>query len=51
MVGGLLIRYFSGLSFLAASGIVLAALLVNGWIATLEDDAPGGFNDGGPDPD
>ena len=24
--------------------IALAAILVNGWVATLEDDLPGGFN-------
>jgi hypothetical protein len=34
----------SGLSFLAVAAIVTAAILINGLIATLEDDMPGGFN-------
>lgn len=34
----------SGLAFWWAFLIVAGAILVNGWIATLEDDLPGGFN-------
>ena len=34
----------SGLEFWWAFLIVAAATLINGWVATLEDDLPGGFN-------
>ena len=34
----------SGLAFWWAFLIVAAAILINGWVATLEDDLPGGFN-------
>ena len=34
----------SGMKFWWAFLIVAAAILVNGWVATLEDDLPGGFN-------
>jgi len=35
---------FSGIGFWWAFVIVAAAILINGWVATLEDDLPGGFN-------
>ena len=34
----------SGIAFWWAFLIVAAAILINGWVATLEDDLPGGFN-------
>lgn len=34
----------SGLRFWWAFLIVVAAILINGWAATLEDDLPGGLN-------
>lgn len=34
----------SGIAFWWAFLIVAAAVLINGWVATLEDDLPGGFN-------
>ena len=34
----------SGMAFWWAFVIVAAAILINGWVATLEDDLPGGFN-------
>jgi hypothetical protein len=34
----------SGIEFWWAFLIVAAAILINGWVATLEDDLPGGFN-------
>jgi hypothetical protein len=34
----------SGMSYWWAFAIVAAALVINGWVATLEDDLPGGFN-------
>jgi hypothetical protein len=34
----------SGIGFWWAFVIVAAAILINGWVATLEDDFPGGFN-------
>ncbi|WP_304360006.1 hypothetical protein [Collimonas fungivorans] len=34
----------SGLRFWWAFLIVVAAILINGWVATLEDELPGGLN-------
>jgi hypothetical protein len=34
----------SGMKFWWAFLIVAGAILINGWVATLEDDLPGGFN-------
>jgi hypothetical protein len=34
----------SGMPYWWAFLIVAGAILINGWIATLEDDLPGGFN-------
>ena len=39
-----LVSYFSGMAYWPALGIVLVAFLVNGFVATVEDDLPGGFN-------
>ncbi len=36
--------YLTGLSFWAAFAIVVVAMLVNGFIAEIEDNEPGGFN-------
>ncbi|MDQ3566399.1 MAG: hypothetical protein M3436_20765 [Pseudomonadota bacterium] len=41
---GWALSYFSGLSFWIAFFIVIAAMLINGFIAEVEDNAPGGFN-------
>ena len=38
------LRAFSGMPFWGCFLIALFALLVNGWVATWEDDQPGGFN-------
>ena len=38
------ISYFSGLGYWLAFAIVAGAVLFNGFIATVEDDLPGGFN-------
>jgi hypothetical protein len=42
--GGWGISHWSSLSFWVGFAIVAAALLINGWIAEIEDNAPGGFN-------
>jgi hypothetical protein len=39
------VSHFAQLNFLLCPAITGGALLVNGWVATLEDDLPGGFND------
>ena len=39
-----LVSYFSALAYWPAFGIVLFALVVNGFVATVEDDLPGGFS-------
>ncbi len=38
------ISYFSGLGYWPVFSIVAGALILNGFIATVEDDLPGGFN-------
>jgi hypothetical protein len=43
LLGGL-ISYFSGFGFWPAFAISVFALLINGIIATVEDEMPGGFN-------
>ena len=43
-LGALGIRAFSRLPFWACFLIALFGLLVNGWLATWEDEQPGGFN-------
>ena len=35
---------FAGMSFWLAFFVVAAAFLINGWVATVEDDVPGGLN-------
>ena len=39
------LRALSGMPFWGCFLIALLAILVNGWIATWEDERPGGFND------
>jgi hypothetical protein len=39
------VSHFAQLNFWLCLAITGGALLVNGWLATLEDDLPGGFND------
>ena len=41
---GCLMHYFFGLGFLPALGISVAAILINGVIATIDDEMPDGFN-------
>jgi hypothetical protein len=48
-LGAVVIRTFSGLSFLACLAIAVGAMLVNGWVAEWEDNRPGGFNNPTPD--
>jgi hypothetical protein len=38
-----------GLNFRAGLGLILGAILVNGILATIEDEMPGGFNNPKPD--
>lgn|ERR1700674_3204519 len=38
------ISHFGKLNFWLCLGITVVAFVVNGWVATLEDDLPGGFN-------
>ena len=38
------ISYFSGLGYWPAFAIVAGAVMFNGFVATVEDDLPGGFN-------
>jgi len=40
--------YISGLSFWIAFAIVIVSMLINGFIAEAEDNAPGGFNNPAP---
>ena len=40
----------SGLNFWACLALVVGAMLLNGHIATIEDDWPGGFNNPDPQP-
>lgn len=35
---------WTGIGFWVAFAIVYVAMLINGWVATLEDEQPGGFN-------
>jgi hypothetical protein len=37
-------RAFTGLPFWVCFAIAVLAILVNGWLATWEDNQPGGFN-------
>ena len=39
-----LVSYFSGLGYWLVFAIVVAAFLINGFVAVVEDDLPGGFN-------
>ena len=41
---GLIASRFLGVPFLPAFVVLVAAVLINGFVATLEDDSPGGFN-------
>ena len=41
---GAALNYFAGLNFWWSALIAAAALLVNGIVATVEDEQPGGFN-------
>ena len=43
-LAGWAIHHWGGLSFWVAFGIVLGAIVINGFIAETEDNAPGGFN-------
>jgi hypothetical protein len=44
------ISYFSGFGFWPVLGITAVAMLINGFIAIVEDNTPGGFNNP-PSPD
>lgn len=41
---GLLVHFLSGLGLWLSFAVGIVALLVNGIIAIIEDEAPGGFN-------
>lgn len=43
-LAGWFLHWVTGLGFLPSFAIGAAALLINGWIATIEDNQPGGFD-------
>jgi hypothetical protein len=43
-LAGWLLHHFTRLGWWPAFGIAIAALVVNGIVATIEDERPGGFN-------
>ena len=43
-IGALVLERLSGLPIWAAVAIVVGAMLINGFVAMIEDDLPGGFN-------
>jgi len=43
-IAALALSYIRGLTVWGGFAIVIVALLVNGWLATWEDNQPGGFN-------
>lgn len=44
-LAALAVRALTGLPFWVCFAMAVVALLVNGWLATREDNQPGGFND------
>jgi hypothetical protein len=44
LVGALALSYFAKLNIWACLGMAAAAIMINGLVATFEDDLPGGFN-------
>ena len=44
VIAGALLSYFSGLAFGYSAIICIVAMLINGFVATIEDELPGGFN-------
>jgi hypothetical protein len=44
VIAGALLSYFSGLSFGYSALICIVAMLINGFVATIEDELPDGFN-------
>jgi len=42
-IGGSIISWLSGMSFLGGAAIVASALFINGVVAEIEDRWPGGF--------
>jgi len=44
VIGAVVLSHVAKLNFWVCLGITASAVLVNGWVATLEDDLPGGFN-------
>jgi hypothetical protein len=48
-LAGAALHYFAGLSFWYAVAIGAGALLLNGIVATVEDESPGGFNNPKPE--
>ena len=44
VIAGSLLSYFSSLTFGYSVLICIVAMLINGFIATIEDELPGGFN-------
>ena len=45
VAGGALLAWLSGMPFWSGAAIAAVALVVNGVIAEVEDNAPGGCND------
>jgi hypothetical protein len=39
-----IISYFAEFNFWMVLGIIVAAMAINGFVAEVEDNAPGGFN-------
>ncbi len=50
-LAGAALHYFAGLSFWIGVTIGAGALLLNGIVATVEDETPGGFNNPKPKQD
>jgi hypothetical protein len=44
VIGAVAISHFAKLNLWACLGVAVGAILINGWVITLEDDLPGGFN-------
>ena len=44
VIAGSLLSYFSSLAFIYSVLICIVEMLINGFVATIEDELPGGFN-------
>ena len=44
LIGAVAVSHYAQLNLWACLGVAVGAILINGWVATLGDDLPGGFN-------